>query len=84
MHQGLLITELMGQGVDIVSGNYSRGAIGFWIQNGKIAYPVHEITISGNLRSMWNNIINISNDVDIRNNIQCGSVLLSEIQVSGN
>ncbi|CAL4326152.1 metalloprotease PmbA [Buchnera aphidicola] len=84
MHQGVLVTELMGQGVDIVSGNYSRGAIGFWIENGKISYPVNEITISGNLRSMWNNIISISNDIDTRNNIQCGSILLSEMQVSGN
>ncbi|QCI20244.1 metalloprotease PmbA [Buchnera aphidicola (Brachycaudus cardui)] len=84
MHQGILVTELMGQGVDIVSGNYSRGAIGFWIENGKISYPVNEITISGNLRRMWNNILNISNDIDKRNNIQCGSILLSEMQVSGN
>ncbi|QIE01844.1 metalloprotease PmbA [Buchnera aphidicola] len=84
MNKGVLITELMGQGVDIINGNYSRGAVGFWVEQGKIAYPIHEITISGNLRNMWNNIISISNDVDVRNNIQCGSVLLSEIQVSGN
>ncbi|WP_284443271.1 metalloprotease PmbA [Buchnera aphidicola] len=84
MNQGILVTELMGQGVDIISGNYSRGAVGFWIEKGKISYPVNEITISGNLRNMWNNIISISNDVDRRNNIQCGSVLLSEMQISGN
>lgn len=83
MNKGILVTELMGQGVDIVSGNYSRGAIGFWINNGKIEYPVNEITISGNLRQMWNSIISISNDIDMRNNIQCGSVLLSEMQISG-
>ncbi|QCI23656.1 metalloprotease PmbA [Buchnera aphidicola (Macrosiphoniella sanborni)] len=84
MNQGILVTELMGQGVDIISGNYSRGAVGFWVEQGKISYPVNEITISGNLRSMWYNIIGISNDVDMRNNIQCGSVFLPEIQVSGN
>jgi len=84
MNQGVLVTELMGQGVDIISGNYSRGAVGFWVEKGKIAYPINEITISGNLRDMWNNIISISTDIDIRNNIQCGSVLLSEMQISGN
>ncbi|AEO08453.1 PmbA protein [Buchnera aphidicola str. Ak (Acyrthosiphon kondoi)] len=82
--QGILITELMGQGVDIISGNYSRGAVGFWIEKGKISYPINEITISGNLRNMWNNIVSISTDIDKRNNIQCGSVLLSEMQISGN
>ena len=84
MKTGLLITELMGQGVDIVSGNYSRGAVGFWIENGKIKYPVNEITISGNLKKMWNSILSISNDVNMYSNIQCGSTLLSEIQISGN
>ncbi|QCI16924.1 metalloprotease PmbA [Buchnera aphidicola (Aphis helianthi)] len=83
MKTGLLVTELMGQGVDIVSGNYSQGAIGFWIENGKIQYPVNEVTISGNLRNIWNNILSISNDIDIRNNIQCGSILISEMQISG-
>ena len=84
MEIGLLVTELMGQGVDIVSGNYSQGAMGFWVENGKIQYPVNEITISGNLKDMWNNILGISNDVDMRNNIQCGSILISEMQISGN
>ncbi|QCI20831.1 metalloprotease PmbA [Buchnera aphidicola (Hyperomyzus lactucae)] len=83
MNKGILITELMGQGVDIVSGNYSRGAVGFWIENGKISYPVNEITISGNLKNMWNDILGISTDIDTRNNIQCGSILLSEMQISG-
>ncbi|QIQ41701.1 MAG: metalloprotease PmbA [Buchnera aphidicola (Microlophium carnosum)] len=84
MNQGVLVTELMGQGVDIISGNYSRGAVGFWVEKGKISYPINEITISGNLKNMWNNIIDISTDIDSRNNIQCGSVLLSEMQISGN
>lgn len=84
MKTGLLVTELMGQGVDIVSGNYSRGAVGFWIENGIIKHPVNEITISGNLKNMWTNILSISNDINMYSNIQCGSVLLSEIQISGN
>jgi len=84
MNQGILVTELMGQGVDIISGNYSRGAVGFWVEKGRITYPINEITISGNLRDMWNNIVSISTDIDTRNNIQCGSVLLSEMQISGN
>ncbi|AYN24420.1 metalloprotease PmbA [Buchnera aphidicola] len=84
METGFLVTELMGQGVDIVSGNYSRGAVGFWIENGKIKHPVNEITISSNLKTMWTNILSISNDINIYSNIQCGSILLSEIQISGN
>ncbi|QLL40496.1 metalloprotease PmbA [Buchnera aphidicola (Aphis craccivore)] len=84
MNTGLLVTELMGQGVDIVSGNYSQGAMGFWVENGKIQHPVNEITISGNLKDMWFNILSISNDIDMRNKIQCGSILVSEMQISGN
>ncbi|QCI15781.1 metalloprotease PmbA [Buchnera aphidicola] len=83
MYQGVLIIELMGQGVDIVSGNYSRGAVGFWVEKGMISYPVNEITISGNLKNMWRNILNISSDIDRRNDIQCGSILVSEMQISG-
>lgn len=83
LDNGLLITELMGQGVNKVTGNYSRGAAGFWIEKGKIKYPVSEITISGNLHNMWKNILNISNDIDIRNNIQCGSLLMKDINISG-
>jgi len=84
MKTGLLVTELMGQGVDIVTGNYSRGAMGFWVENGNIKYPVSEITISGNLKKMWNNILSISNDVNVYNSIQSGSILISEVQISGN
>lgn len=83
VNKGVLVTELMGQGVDIISGNYSRGAVGFYVEKGNVTYPVNEITISGNLRDMWNNIVCISDDVDIRNNIQCGSVCISEMQISG-
>ncbi|MBZ2279299.1 metalloprotease PmbA, partial [Buchnera aphidicola] len=82
--RGVLITELMGEGINIISGNYSQGAVGFWVEEGTIQYPIHEITVSGNLKDIWNNIIGISNDIDLRNVIQCGSILLSKIQISGN
>ncbi|WMY94753.1 MAG: metalloprotease PmbA [Arsenophonus sp.] len=83
MWKGLLITEIMGQGVSLMNGNYSRGACGFWVESGVIKYPVSEITIVGNLKDMWSNIVMISNDIETRGNIRCGSVLLSEICVSG-
>ncbi|VAX76285.1 metalloprotease PmbA [Buchnera aphidicola] len=84
MNRGLLVTELLGDGVNIVTGNYSRGACGFWIEGGKIKYPVHEITISGNLLDMWNNISLMSNDVNKKNNIHSSSVLIDKMQISGN
>lgn len=83
MGRGLIITDLMGQGVNIITGNYSRGAAGFWVNNGKIQYPVSEITIAGNLRDMLRNIVSISNDIETRSNIQCGSVLLEEMKIAG-
>ncbi|WMY96486.1 MAG: metalloprotease PmbA [Arsenophonus sp.] len=83
MWKGLVVTELMGQGVSLINGNYSRGACGFWVESGVIKYPVSEITIVGNLKDMWSNIVMIGNDIETRGNIQCGSVLLSEIFVSG-
>src|SRR2546421_701573 len=66
MHTGLLVTELMGQGVNGVTGDYSRGASGFWVENGVIAYPVHEVTIAGNLREMYLDIVALGDDLDIR------------------
>ncbi|BAP58306.1 metalloprotease PmbA [Candidatus Tachikawaea gelatinosa] len=83
MNKGLIITELMGQGINIINGNYSKGAAGFWVDNGKIQYPVNEFTIAGNLKEMWKNIVSIGNDIENRGSIQCGSVLLSEIYVGG-
>ncbi|AAO26819.1 PmbA protein [Buchnera aphidicola str. Bp (Baizongia pistaciae)] len=83
MNTGLLITELLGQGVSITTGNYSRGAVGFWVDQGVIKYPVNEITISGNLKNMFKDIVSIGNDIDKRHSIQSGSILLSQIQVSG-
>ncbi|MFS1537421.1 MAG: metalloprotease PmbA [Candidatus Phlomobacter fragariae] len=83
MGTGLVVTELMGQGVSSVTGDYSRGAAGFWVENGVIQYPVSEITIAGNLKQMWANIVTIGNDIETRSNIQCGSVLLLEMHVAG-
>jgi PmbA protein len=80
---GLLVTELMGQGVNGVTGDYSRGASGFWVENGVIAYPVHEITIAGNLRSMYRDIVAIGSDVDVRGAIRTGSVLIGEMTIAG-
>ena len=79
---GLLVTELMGQGVNIVNGDYSRGAAGFWVENGKIAYPVSEITIAGNLEAMFKGIVAVGSDLDMRGSIRTGSILINEIQVA--
>lgn len=80
---GLLVTEVMGQGVSIVTGDYSRGAAGFWVENGEIAYPVEEITIAGNLRDMLRNIIAVGADVDRRSHILTGSILLERMTIAG-
>ena len=83
MGRGLLVTELMGQGVNPVTGDYSRGAAGFWVENGAIAYPVQEITIAGNLKTMFKNIVAIGNDVSRRSSRQCGSVLVEGMTLAG-
>jgi PmbA protein len=83
MGTGLLVTELMGQGVNAITGDYSRGAAGFYIENGEIAYPVDGITIAGNLRDMLRNIEAIGQDVDTRSSIRMGSVLLGRMTVAG-
>ncbi|WP_371376670.1 metalloprotease PmbA [Thalassotalea aquiviva] len=80
---GLLVTELMGQGVNVVNGDYSRGAAGFWVENGEIKYPVAEITIAGNLKDIFTNIVATGSDYDLRGSIQTGSVLIEQMQVSG-
>jgi len=80
---GLLVTELMGQGVNGVTGDYSRGASGYWVENGVQVYPVHEITIAGNLKDMYNNIAAIGNDVDVRGGVRVGSILISEMTIAG-
>lgn len=84
MGTGLLVTELMGDGVNIVTGDYSRGAFGYWVENGEIKYPVTGITIAGNLRDMLLNIVNIGTDIDYRGSILTGSTLISKITIAGN
>ena len=81
---GLLVTDVMGQGVNIVTGDYSRGAAGFWVENGEIQYPVAEITIAGQLQDMLKNIVAVADDVEHRSNIQTGSILLDKMKISGN
>lgn len=83
MDTGLLVTDLMGQGVNLITGDYSRGATGFWVENGEIQYPVEEITIAGNLRDMYANLIEVGNDVDKRGNIQTGSILIESMTIAG-
>jgi len=83
MNTGLLVTELMGQGVNIVTGDYSRGASGYWVENGEIQYPVHEITIASKLQDMYRGIVEIGSDVDIRGNVRTGSVLINEMMIAG-
>ncbi|MBI5461321.1 MAG: metalloprotease PmbA, partial [Gammaproteobacteria bacterium] len=83
MGTGLLVTELMGQGVNMVTGDYSRGASGFWVENGAIQYPVEEITIAGNLKDMFMAIVAIGNDVERRGNIRSGSVLIERMTIAG-
>src|SRR6266481_1558773 len=80
---GLLVTELMGQGVNMVTGDYSRGAAGFWVENGSIQYPVAEITIAGNLREMLKGIAAVGDDVDVRGGTRVGSILLQEMTIAG-
>jgi PmbA protein len=83
MGKGLLVTELMGQGVNIVTGDYSRGASGFWVEGGAIRYPVHEITIAGNLRDMLRGIVAVGTDVDLRGGVRTGSVLVDKMTIAG-
>ena len=84
MGTGLLVTELMGQGVNYVTGDYSRGASGYWVENGVIQYPVEEITIAGNMREMFQQIVGIGNDTLIRGNKTTGSILIEKMVVAGN
>jgi PmbA protein len=83
MNRGFVVTELMGQGINGVTGDYSRGAAGFWVENGAIAYPVHEVTIAGNLKDMYRNIVAVGSDVDVRGGIRTGSVLVESMTIAG-
>lgn len=83
MGTGLVVTELMGQGVNIVTGDYSRGASGFWVEGGRIAYPVEEITVAGNLRQIYQDLVAVGRDVDPRSQILTGSILVRRMTVAG-
>lgn len=83
MGTGLLVTELMGQGVNTVTGDYSRGASGFWVEGGAIQYPAHEVTIAGNLREMLRHVVAVGNDIDVRGAVRTGSVLIEEMTIAG-
>lgn len=83
MGTGLVVTEVMGQGVSTITGDYSRGAAGFWVENGQIAYPVEEITIAANLRDMYANIVAVGSDVDHRSHLLTGSILLEQMTIAG-
>lgn len=83
MGTGLVVEELIGQGVNPVTGDYSRGAVGQWVENGQVRYPVHEVTIAGNLRELYQRIALIGNDQDLRSGIRCGSILVGEMTIAG-
>jgi PmbA protein len=83
MSRGLLVTELLGQGINAVTGDYSRGAAGFWVEHGEIQYPVQEITIAGNLKDMFRNIVAAGSDVLVQGSRQCGSILVDGMTIAG-
>jgi PmbA protein len=84
MGRGLLVTELLGQGVNLVTGDYSRGAAGYWVEGGEIRYPVEEITVAGNLRDIFKGIVAVGSDVLVRSGRSCGSILVDEMTIAGN
>jgi PmbA protein len=83
MRRGLLVTELLGHGVNLVTGDYSRGAAGYWVENGEIAYPVEEITVAGNLRDIFKGIVAIGGDTVVRGARRCGSILVENMTIAG-
>ncbi len=83
MGTGLLVTDMLGQGINMVTGDYSRGAAGFWVEGGEIAFPVQEITVAGNLKDMFNHIVAIGSDTVVRGSRQCGSILVEGMTVAG-
>jgi PmbA protein len=83
MGRGLLVTELMGQGVNLVTGDYSRGAAGYWVEGGEIRFPVEEITIAGNLREMFKGIVAIGSDRLVRSGRCSGSILVENMTIAG-
>ncbi|MCP4994330.1 MAG: metalloprotease PmbA, partial [Gammaproteobacteria bacterium] len=83
MGTGLLVTEMMGHGVNMVTGDYSRGAAGFWVENGEVQYPVEEITIAGNLKQMFQQLLAVGNDIDRRSSVRTGSWLIESMTIAG-
>jgi len=83
LKKGLIVTDLMGHGINATTGDYSRGASGFWVENGEIRYPVSGITIAGNLKTMLKNVVHVGNDIDLRGNLKVGSTLISEMTIAG-
>ncbi|MGH8596103.1 MAG: metallopeptidase TldD-related protein, partial [Gammaproteobacteria bacterium] len=83
MDTGLIVTDLMGFGVNLLTGDYSRGASGFWVEHGALAYPVEEITIAGNLRDMFREVVATGSDRELQSSIRTGSILLSEMTIAG-
>jgi PmbA protein len=83
MDRGLIVTDLMGHGVNMTTGDYSRGASGFWVESGEIKYPVSGITIAGNLKHMLANVVHVGDDIDPRSNIKVGATLISEMTIAG-
>lgn len=83
MGTGLLVTEMMGHGVNMVTGDYSRGAAGFWVEQGEIQFPVEEITIAGNLKQMFNQLLAVGNDEERRSSIRTGSLLIEQMTIAG-
>jgi PmbA protein len=83
LDQGFVVGELLGQGVNVVTGDYSRGAAGFWVEKGEIVHPVNEVTIAGNLSEIYAAIETVGSDVDLRGAIRTGSVLVGEMTIAG-
>jgi PmbA protein len=83
LHRGLFVIELMGQGVNYVTGDYSRGAAGFWVEGGRIVHPVHEVTIAGNLREMFKRIVAVGADTYTMGTKTIGSVLIERMKIAG-
>jgi PmbA protein len=78
------VTELLGQGINLITGDYSRGAAGYWVENGEIQYPVEEITIAGNLGAMFKSIVAVGSDTLVRGSRESGSILIENMTIAGN
>ena len=84
MRRGFLVTEMLGQGTNVLTGDYSRGAAGYWVENGEIAHPVEEVTVAGNLKDMFRGIVAVGSDVVVRGAYRCGSILVDNMTIAGN